>query len=332
MQRRRSLKPYLFNGKELDTETGLYYYGARYYDPRVSLWLNVDPLAGRYPHISPYTYVNNNPINLIDPFGLEAEDPPTDSGGFPNGHVLTDGNDSWTRINGGWKNNNDKETQIDEVTITKKAKPKTTTPTLNINSGLFSGWSQAQQANIDAARTRYYTAIANCEACQELKAFERFLFIEVPFALATGGTYSIVGRVGGTGIRLLGGQTIGTYIQGATIRGGMDILTQYGLKGNVDYRQTAINSLVVGYKWGLTANFVNNNYNSFYTQDRGVQGIMNDLPKNFLKTGTSAIFNKIGQYGPTIQSHGTAGTATFEFFNQGIGNINDLLIDREIKQ
>lgn len=37
--------PYLFNGKELDSETGLYYYGARYYDPKTSLWLNVDPLA-----------------------------------------------------------------------------------------------------------------------------------------------------------------------------------------------------------------------------------------------------------------------------------------------
>lgn len=67
MQRIRSLKPYLFNGKELDSETGLYYYGARYYDPRVSLWLNVDPLAEKT--MTPYAYVNNNPINLIDPDG-----------------------------------------------------------------------------------------------------------------------------------------------------------------------------------------------------------------------------------------------------------------------
>ena len=63
----------MFNGKELDSETGLYYYGARYYDPRVSLWLNVDPLAEKYPNISPYTYVANNPINLIDPTGMESE-------------------------------------------------------------------------------------------------------------------------------------------------------------------------------------------------------------------------------------------------------------------
>ena len=68
--------PYLFNGKELDSETGLYYYGARYYDPRVSLWLNVDPLTEKYPHVSPYTYSLNNPINLIDPTGMKPEDPP----------------------------------------------------------------------------------------------------------------------------------------------------------------------------------------------------------------------------------------------------------------
>ena len=67
--------PYLFNGKELDTETGLYYYGARYYDPKISLWLNVDPLAEKYPHVSPYTYTLNNPIMLVDPTGMESEDP-----------------------------------------------------------------------------------------------------------------------------------------------------------------------------------------------------------------------------------------------------------------
>lgn len=34
--------PYLFNAKKFDEETGLYYYGARYYEPMVSLWMNVD--------------------------------------------------------------------------------------------------------------------------------------------------------------------------------------------------------------------------------------------------------------------------------------------------
>jgi RHS repeat-associated protein len=63
--------PYLFNAKELDEDTGLYYYGARYYDPRVSLWLSPDPLAEKYPWISPYVYCRNNPINRIDPTGMK---------------------------------------------------------------------------------------------------------------------------------------------------------------------------------------------------------------------------------------------------------------------
>ena len=40
--------PYLFNAKEFDEETGLYYYGARYYDPRLSLWLSIDPKEEKY--------------------------------------------------------------------------------------------------------------------------------------------------------------------------------------------------------------------------------------------------------------------------------------------
>ncbi|HEY0651751.1 MAG TPA: SpvB/TcaC N-terminal domain-containing protein [Chryseosolibacter sp.] len=66
--------PYLFNGKELDEETGLYYYGARYYDARTSVWLSVDPLTEQYPGWTPYHYVHNNPLNLIDPTGMEAEE------------------------------------------------------------------------------------------------------------------------------------------------------------------------------------------------------------------------------------------------------------------
>ncbi|WP_434574814.1 RHS repeat domain-containing protein [Riemerella anatipestifer] len=62
--------PYLFNGKELDSETGLYYYGARYYDPRVSIFLNVDPLAEKAPNWTPYRYGFNNPIKYTDPTGL----------------------------------------------------------------------------------------------------------------------------------------------------------------------------------------------------------------------------------------------------------------------
>ncbi len=58
--------PYLFNAKEYDEETGMYYYGARYYEPRISLWMSVDPLAEEYSSLSSYSYCANNPINSVD--------------------------------------------------------------------------------------------------------------------------------------------------------------------------------------------------------------------------------------------------------------------------
>ena len=61
--------PYLFNAKEFDEETGLYYYGARYYDPRLSLWISTDALKEKTPNVSPYIYTDNNPIIYIDPDG-----------------------------------------------------------------------------------------------------------------------------------------------------------------------------------------------------------------------------------------------------------------------
>ncbi|MGG8495190.1 SpvB/TcaC N-terminal domain-containing protein [Tenacibaculum sp. TC6] len=61
--------PYLFNGKELDEETGLYYYGNRYYDPHTSVWQSVDPLAEKFPNRSPYSYSFQNPVKYTDPNG-----------------------------------------------------------------------------------------------------------------------------------------------------------------------------------------------------------------------------------------------------------------------
>lgn len=65
--------PYLFNAKEFDEETGLYYYGARYYDPRLSLWMSTDPMQEKYPSHTSYNYTYNNPIKYIDLWGCEGE-------------------------------------------------------------------------------------------------------------------------------------------------------------------------------------------------------------------------------------------------------------------
>ena len=66
--------PWKFNGKELDAETGLYYYGARYYEPVIALWYGVDALTEKYPSIGSYVYCVVNPVRIIDPNGNEGED------------------------------------------------------------------------------------------------------------------------------------------------------------------------------------------------------------------------------------------------------------------
>ena len=64
--------PYKFNGKELDEETGLYYYGARYMNPLTSMWYGVDQLAEKYVLSGSYVYCLGNPVKLFDPDGKEA--------------------------------------------------------------------------------------------------------------------------------------------------------------------------------------------------------------------------------------------------------------------
>ncbi len=65
---------YLFNAKELDNETGLYYYGARYLDPTGAMWLSVDPMWENRSGISPFNYCLSNPIKMIDPDGMWEQD------------------------------------------------------------------------------------------------------------------------------------------------------------------------------------------------------------------------------------------------------------------
>ena len=84
--------PYLFNGKELDQETNLTYFGARYLDMKTSLWLNTDPLSGYNPiqetehyidgqhnggiynpmNMATYSYTYQNPVIYVDPTGKQA--------------------------------------------------------------------------------------------------------------------------------------------------------------------------------------------------------------------------------------------------------------------
>jgi RHS repeat-associated protein len=110
--------PYKFNAKELDMETGNYYYGARYYNPQVSVWLSVDPLSHLSPNQTPFHFVSNNPIMRIDPNGL------TDIEG-PNGecgHIEDGNNIGVIKLNEAqWKVFNDNSNF--EVTVTLSSEP-----------------------------------------------------------------------------------------------------------------------------------------------------------------------------------------------------------------
>jgi len=62
-------QPYTFTGREFDSDTGLYYYRARYYDPKVGRFVTRDPI-GFKGGINQYAYAGNNPVNWTDPTGL----------------------------------------------------------------------------------------------------------------------------------------------------------------------------------------------------------------------------------------------------------------------
>ncbi|MEW6196676.1 MAG: RHS repeat-associated core domain-containing protein, partial [Bacteroidota bacterium] len=79
---------YLFTEKERDTETSYDYFGARYYNNKLGMWLQVDPLSEKYPGWSPYNYSLGNPVRYIDTDGKIVSDPITVGGGIAIGTAV----------------------------------------------------------------------------------------------------------------------------------------------------------------------------------------------------------------------------------------------------
>ena len=67
------VQPYKYNGKEFDMMHGLHWYdyGARHYDPCIMRFTTMDPMCEKYYHLSPYAYCGNNPVNAVDPSGMD---------------------------------------------------------------------------------------------------------------------------------------------------------------------------------------------------------------------------------------------------------------------
>ncbi|MFL5587806.1 MAG: RHS repeat domain-containing protein [Ktedonobacteraceae bacterium] len=68
-----NLKQYHYSGKELDSVTGFYYYGARYYAPWLGRWMSPDP-AGTVDGLNLYAFVGGNPITLVDEKGYNGKE------------------------------------------------------------------------------------------------------------------------------------------------------------------------------------------------------------------------------------------------------------------
>ena len=96
-------EPYRYTGKELDEETGLYYHGARYYNPRTQLWASPDPALADFVsgskaaggiheprNLAAYTYTHNNPVKLVDPTGRSPEIPAAPPTRAPLHHALAE--------------------------------------------------------------------------------------------------------------------------------------------------------------------------------------------------------------------------------------------------
>jgi RHS repeat-associated protein len=142
-QRTQNNIRFTFSGKERDEETGYNYFGARYYNADISIWLSVDPMASERAWLTPYNYVQNNPLKLIDPTGM-LDEPPTKPGKH-NGDIHYD-HDTGTKFK--WNSEHDTwygtDWNLDAVDVIGTSN----TNSSNAWGGDHSGWIRSSPENL----------------------------------------------------------------------------------------------------------------------------------------------------------------------------------------
>ena len=200
---------YKYNGKELQTESGMLDYGWRQYIPELGRWNGIDQLAEMYSSVSPFAYVGNNPINRFDPDGRKMSGT---NGNNPQKDV------EWDPNKPGGKNNPE---LIDEVIVGQEyalAPPPTSLGLLNyllnsvtntgdavnnmLTQAFFGLGSNQSMLNYQRNLSNYQMAVMNSKGAKEVEEFEKFLFLDVPIAIATDGL----------GTEAMAGLKIGRYI------------------------------------------------------------------------------------------------------------------------
>lgn len=193
---------YKYNGKELQ-ENGLLDYGWRNYLPELGRWNVIDQLAENYHSTSPYAYVLNNPVMMIDPDGRLTQAFINEILNSPSGTTWMNSENGYFYNNWGGRMNYDGQAQnylaygmdggggfdagsyinVPEVVLSGKKSMWGLQMQSHFNS-YMDNWN-AQQ-NFWAAQSRLNDAIANTKVGQSVSSFENFLFRDVPLGWAVG--------------------------------------------------------------------------------------------------------------------------------------------------
>ena len=140
------LRTLLYTIKELDEETGLYYYGARYLDPKYSRWISTDPAlsaymsgysvggGGIYNHFNfnLYHYANNNPVKYTDPTGMWIDNEDGTYTAEPGDTLYDLYGDDWQNKSGFTRD--PRTLQIGETVGRKRENIKSDSPSTNVNN------------------------------------------------------------------------------------------------------------------------------------------------------------------------------------------------------